>query len=158
MVTTEYQTLVLGMGNELLSDDAIGPKLTRRLESTLELKGVKFDTAYVGGLEILDFIENYQKVVFIDAIKTKDGIPGTVYLFKTEDFKETLHLSNLHDVSFLTAIELGKYLGLKIPPDISIVAIEIKEDLVFSDKFTPEVEARYDEIYTKVKKFLLSIN
>jgi hydrogenase maturation protease len=158
MPTNNYHTLVLGMGNDLLTDDAIGPKLTWRLEKSVKLEGVKFDTAFVGGLDILDLIKDYKKVIFIDAIKTKGGIPGTVYIFNTNDFKETLHLSNLHDVSFLTAIELGKNLGLNIPPEISIIAIEIKEDLVFSEHFTAEIEARYEEIYKKTKKYLLSMS
>lgn len=154
----KYATLVLGLGNELLCDDAIGPKLTKRLEQSTELSDFKFNTAFVGGLDILDLIKNYQKVIFIDAIKTKNGIPGTLYLFKKEDFKETLHLSNMHDISFLTALELGEQLGIKIPSKIAIIAIEIKEDLVFSKNFSPEVESKYDEIYYEIKDYLLSIN
>lgn len=154
----KYATLVLGLGNELLCDDAIGPKLTKRLEQCSELSDFKFETAFVGGLDVIDLIKNYQKVIFIDAIKTENGIPGTLYLFNKEDFKETLHLSNMHDISFLTALELGAWLGINIPPEIDIIAIEIREDLVFSNNFTPEVESKYDEIYFEIKDYLLSIN
>jgi len=148
------KTLVFGIGNEIITDDAIGPKLTKRLQANLNKPDIDFETAFVGGLDILEYIKDYEKVIFIDAIKTKDGVPGDVYLFSTDDFKETLHLSNIHDISFLTALELGKELGYKMPADITIIAIEIKEDLVYSNDFTPEVQSRYDEIYNEIEGFI----
>lgn len=150
-------TLIYGIGNEILSDDAIGPKLTWQLEKDLNLPNIKFETAFVGGLEVLEIINGYDTVVFIDAIKTKGGIPGDVYYFTTDDFKETLNLSNLHDTDFLTAIELGKQLGFKIPPKIHIIAIEIVEDEVYSNDFTPEIQKRYDEFYREIREFVISI-
>nr|MBC8344119.1 hydrogenase maturation protease [Bacteroidota bacterium] len=63
-------TLIYGIGNEILSDDAIGPKLTWQLEKDLNLPNIKFETAFVGGLEVLEIINGYDTVVFIDAIKT----------------------------------------------------------------------------------------
>ena len=153
----ENKTLIYGIGNEILSDDAIGPKLTWHLEKELNLPNIKFETAFVGGLEVLEIINGYDTVVFIDAIKTKGGIPGDVYYFTTDDFKETLNLSNLHDTDFLTAIELGKQLGFKIPPKIHIIAIEIVEDEVYSNDFTPEVQKRYDEFYGEIREFIVGV-
>jgi len=53
----------------------------------------------VGGLEILELIRDYGSVIIIDAIKKKDGVPGTIYKLTPANFKETLHLSSFHDVS-----------------------------------------------------------
>ncbi|MEN8122606.1 MAG: hypothetical protein ABFS35_19850, partial [Bacteroidota bacterium] len=46
--------------------------------------------------------------------------------------------------------------GYEIPADITIIAIEIKEDLVYSNDFTPEVQSRYDEIYDEVEGFIIN--
>ena len=54
---------------------------------------------------------DYQKVIIIDAIKTKDGIPGTIYYLTPSNFKETLHISSFHDVSFLTALKVAEKLN-----------------------------------------------
>jgi hydrogenase maturation protease len=148
------EILIFGIGNEILSDDAIGPKLVKDLEKKLAFPEADFITAALGGLEILEFIQGYQKVVIIDAIKTKGGIPGDVYLFNLDDFKETLHLSNLHDISFLNAIKLGDQLGFKMPDDIKIIAIEIIEDLIFSNDFTEPIQERYSEIYKEIEEFI----
>ncbi len=147
--------LILGIGNDILTDDAIGPKIVRRLQGDLTYRNITFLTAATGGLEILEMIKDYKQVVIIDAIKTKDGIPGTVYYLTPDNFKETLHISSFHDVSFLTALELAKKLDIPVPSRIDIIAIEIVEDLTFSNAFSDEIAPKYDIIY---KEILESVN
>ena len=149
--------LVMGVGNEILTDDGIGPKLVKDLSRSLNLPNVDYNTAFLGGLDLLEFIVGYDTVVFVDAIKTAGGKPGDVYQFSPEDFRETLHLSNLHDVSFLTAIELGRQIKFEIPKTMVIIAIEIIEDLVFDDSFTPEIQEKYPAIRQHVLDLLLKL-
>ena len=150
------KNLVLGIGNDILTDDGIGPKIVRYIQTDMIMGNTDFLTSSLGGLDILDLISGYENVVIIDAIKTKNGVPGDVYLFEADDFKETLHLSNLHDVSFLTALELGKRLGMDLPRKLWIIAIEIIEDLVFSENFTDPVSEKYPYILSEIKSFLES--
>ena len=150
----KIKILVLGIGNEILQDDGIGPKLAKKLKEKFPNPDIKYETTWMGGLDILEFIQGYQTVIFIDAIKTKDGIPGAVYQFTPSDFKETLHLSSLHDVSFLTAIEMGKKIGLNIPENIHIIAIEIVEDKIFGESFTTKIQEKYQEIFESVVNFI----
>jgi hydrogenase maturation protease len=150
-------TLILGIGNEILTDDGIGPKLVMQMQSELFNQDAEFSTAFVGGLDILEIIRDYRQVIFVDAMKTRTGIPGEVYFFTPENFRETMHLSSFHDVSFLTAIELGKELKLTIPDDIHIIAIEIIEDLTFSKNFSPEIEEKFDDIYDSVRNKVLQL-
>jgi hydrogenase maturation protease len=144
--------LVHGIGNEILTDDGIGPKLVKRLKSNLSEKDVDYKTAYLGGLEILENIQGYHTVIFIDAIKTNGGIPGTVYQLSPENFNATIHLSSVHDVSFLTSVALGKKLGLNMPQFIHIIAVEIIEDRIFNDNFSPTIQERYEEIFNEVRE------
>jgi len=150
------KTLILGLGNDILSDDAIGPKIVYQLEKELEYREVIFKTSALGGLEIVEMIRDFDKVLIIDAIKTKDGVPGSVYRFTPEDFNETLHISSFHDVSFLTALELAKNVDLTIPSSIEIIAIEILEDLEFSNEFSPYISEKYDSIFKEVKQYVFS--
>lgn len=147
----ENRTLILGLGNEILTDDAIGPKLAYRLEKEPALKNCDFLTAAVGGLEVVEMIIGYEKVILIDAIRTGKAEPGTVFFLTPDNFRETLHLSSFHDVSFLTGLKMASRLGQELPCRIHIVAIEIVEDLVFSDQFSPEIESIYDSIYREVR-------
>ena len=144
------ETLILGLGNDILTDDGIGPRLVRGLSQMISDPDIQFDTACCGGLEILENIQGYKKVVFIDAIRTRNGKPGDVYYFIPSDFQETLHLSSLHDVNFLTSLELGDKLKLGLPTDLHIIAIEIIEDMEFGEELTPLLKEKYPEILDKV--------
>lgn len=149
--------LVMGIGNDILMDDGIGPKVVTYLEKHLPVAGVDYRTAAVGGMEILEFIVDYQDVIFIDAIKTVNGVPGTVYECTPASFKETLHLSSVHDMSFLAALEFGRALGFSIPGNIYIFAVEIIEDQVFGDDFTSPLQERFDSIVNEIQERLLEI-
>lgn len=144
------KTLVLGIGNDILTDDGIGPKLCDFLKDKYKNKPIRFEKLNVGGLEVLEFIQDYDTVIFIDAIKTVDGQIGEVYMYTPDDFRETLHLTNLHDTSFITALELGRSLKFKIPGKMYIIAVEIKEDMIFSEYFTEELALQYDKIKQKI--------
>lgn len=149
--------LIHGIGNEIVTDDGIGPKLVKRLQGNLSKKDIDFETAFLGGLEVLEFIQGYQTVIFIDAIRTLSGIPGTVYKLSPDNFNSTIHLSSVHDVSFITAVDLGKKLGLEMPEFIHIIAVEIVEDRVFNDKFSPQIQDKYEEIFIEVKEIIEEI-
>lgn len=149
--------LVVGIGNDILSDDGIGPHVVEEIKKQPHPDFVEFQSATVGGLELLEIITGFDEVIFIDAIKTRGGIPGDVYLLTPESFRETLHLTNLHDINFINAIALGEKLHLKMPHKIHILAIEIVEDEEFGIHFSPKVQARYPEILREIKKFVARI-
>jgi hydrogenase maturation protease len=149
--------LVLGLGNDILSDDAIGPKIVYELGKEPFPSRVRFITAAVGGLEILEMVEGYQKLLIIDAIKTANGTPGDIYMLTPEAFKNTLHLYNFHDINFLNALELGRKLNMNLPSEITILAVEIVEDLEFSDRFSPVINERFPEILDEIKRYLINL-
>ena len=153
----DKKILILGLGNDILTDDGIGPRLANDLSSMIVNDNVHFNVACCGGLEIMEYIKGYQQVIFIDAIRTKDGNPGDVYYFKPADFKETSHLSSLHDITFLTALNLGNTLDLDLPLDLHIIAVEIIEDLEFSNEFTAPLKIRYPEILKEVFEIISRI-
>ena len=156
MINTK-KILILGLGNEILSDDGIGPRLVHDLSGMEFRSDISFDIASCGGLELMEYIKGFKKVILIDAIRTGDVEPGEVYYFKTSDFRETCHLSNLHDINFLTALKLGKQLELDLPEDLHIIAIEILEDMEFSEHLTLPLRKEYPAILKKVDSLINKI-
>lgn len=149
-MTRKTCTLVLGLGNDILMDDGIGPVLITELKQAINDCSVIFDTAATGGLELIEMIRDYSHVIIIDAIKTRNGVPGSVYYLTPSNFKETAHISNLHDISFLTALKLSEKLNIPITDKIDIIAVEIVEDRVFGKNFTPEIQNMYSAIKSEV--------
>ena len=133
------RTLVLGMGNPILGDDVVGILVAREVEERVGGGEVAVVEAGVGGLGLLDIIVGYDKVIIVDSINT-GGRVGEVYRLSPEDFKAANHISSPHDVDFLTAIGLGTRLGLEMPREIVIIAIEIPQVSDFSEGYTPSVE------------------
>lgn len=156
------KTLLLGMGNPILRDDAVGVRLAtdigRRLGPIEGLHTVA--ECSVGGLELLPIIAGYGRVVVFDSIKTKDPKPGAWHSFTAADLRPTMHLANVHDTNFATALELGRRVGLELPPPeaIQVFAVEILDNLTFDERMTPALEDAYggcaDAIFGQVHAWL----
>jgi hydrogenase maturation protease len=150
------KTLLLGMGNPILTDDAIGVRLARDIGACLD--GVP-DLAVVpecsvGGLNLLDVLAGFERVIVFDSIHTVDGVPGDWYRFTAARLRDTLHLRNVHDVNFATALELGRRTGMRLPADdqIHIFAVEIAEDATFGEALSPALEAGYPELRADIRE------
>ena len=135
------KTLILGLGNPILSDDSIGLRVARELEIGLNRPDVTVMETGVAGLDFLDLLLGYDRAIIIDAIQTQGGKVGQVYRFEPEAFDATRHASTPHDVNFATALELGNRLSLDLPQRISIFAIEVQNVSSYSEECTPEVLA-----------------
>ncbi len=148
---SEKKILILGIGNDILTDDGIGPRITRDLSKIFTRPDIIFNYASCGGLEIMEYIKGYRKVIFIDAIRSDNGKPGEVYHFIPSDFRETSNISNLHDINFLTALKMGELLDIDLPSDLHVIAVEIISDLEFSEELSAELKEAYPVILEKAK-------
>jgi hydrogenase maturation protease len=139
------KTLVLGMGNTILSDDAIGIVIKRYLEKYLEHSpGIDFEETSWGGFRIIDLFRGYDYVIVIDSIKTGRKDPGYIHNLKTTDLLSTLRLNSYHDINFITAIKLAEALDEKMPSDIDIFAVEVENNYTIKENLTSEIK---DSIY-----------
>jgi hydrogenase maturation protease len=134
-------TLVIGLGNPILSDDGVGCHVAAALKERLpEMEADILETS-VAGLDFLDLMTGYDRVIMIDAIQTVAGTPGQVYRLDLEAFKATRHAASPHDVNLATALELGYKLDLDLPSHIDIFAVEVEDTSCFSEECTPAVTA-----------------
>lgn len=145
--------LVLGLGNPILSDDGVGFHVVDFLKREVKNKNIKFQKTSLAGLNILELIFDFDKVVIIDAIMLGEEI-GKVYKLEIEDFEKTLHTAS-HDVGFRDVIEIGKkYYRKRMPKKIVVFGVEVKNVHTFSEKLSPEVERLIPEICSHIKKEL----
>lgn len=153
----QEKLVVIGLGNPILSDDGIGPRVVNDLQRLLASPRIDYRTCSAGGLEMLDLLQGYGSAVIIDGIRTRKGVPGTVHQFDLHELPGTRHIANLHAVGLPTAIAMAEHLGLPLPRPIRVVAIEIVEDLVASERFTPALAARYPSIVAEIGDWLGSV-
>lgn len=134
------KTLILGLGNPIMSDDGVGIKVARLLEDRLKGPDITVAETGMAGLSLLDVLVGYDRAVIVDAICTGSGKAGQVYRLESQAFDATRHATSPHDVNLSTALKLGKQLGLTLPQQITIFAIEVKDVSTFSENCTLEVE------------------
>ena len=153
-LTKNNDILILGLGSGILTDDGLPLKIVADLQKDKLVEGLHFRTANTGGLDMLDHFSGFSTVIIIDTFTTKKGIPGKVRCFTPGDdeFVETFHLSSYHDTTFSLTLALGKKLGLHIPEQIWILAIEIIEGLEFSTQSSEMIESAYPDILREVKE------
>jgi hydrogenase maturation protease len=149
------KTLVLGLGNPILSDDGVGIQVAHEVANQLHNPQVTVAETSAAGLSLLDSIVGYDKVIIIDAIQTENGQAGQIYRMGDEDFSLTKHFSSPHQINLVTALELGKMLNLAMPQKITIFAVEAKDVTSFSEKCTPEVEQAIPEVVKMVLEDLV---
>jgi len=134
------RTLVLGLGNTILTDDGAGCLVATALKKRLGKSEADVMEASIAGLDFLDILSGYDKAIIIDAIQTVDGTPGQVYRLEMDMLANSRHAGSPHDINLATALELGKKLGLPLPEQITLFAIEAKNVVSFGEQCTPEVD------------------
>lgn len=146
--------LILGLGSGILMDDGLPLKIIADLKNDKHMSGLHFRTANTGGLDMLDHLSGFSNVIIIDTIMTRKGTPGKVWCFtpRDDEFMDTFHLSSYHDTTFSLTLSLGEKLGLHLPYQIWILAIEIIEGLEFSARSSKMIESIYPVILIEVKE------
>ncbi|MCX6671543.1 MAG: hydrogenase maturation protease [Euryarchaeota archaeon] len=135
------KTIVLGVGNPILQDDGVGLHVIDALRQRMNNPMVTIETASTGGMNLLDMIRGYEKVILIDAVKQNHSKPGEVKRFLLSDF-HTVHSSNPHDVSLSEALHLAKQLGEKhLPSKIILIGITVNNTYEFGEHISREVAA-----------------
>ena len=142
------KTLVLGLGNPILTDDAVGIRIAQELKQEIPAQDVIGTSE--AGIALLDYVVGYDRVVIIDSIMTETGKPGELYKLGLEDLKSVLALSSSHGVDIATALTLGERLGYAMPTHVSIYAVEISDNTTFSERCTEKVEQRLPLIIKRI--------
>lgn len=139
-------TLILGLGSNILTDAGIGLYLTNDLQKSGLFSQAYFETALISSLEIVEIIDGYKVLIIIDGVKSENNQVGNINICSLADFQTTIHLSNIHDFEFKQIIELGSLLGLKMPDDIYIISIEVQDHTTFSENLSTELKSKYHSI------------
>jgi len=144
------KTLILGFGNPILTDDAVGIRIAQELEG--EFPDITVVATSEAGLSILDEVTGYDRLIIVDSIKTGKGKPGELYKLGLEDLKPRSDFSSSHGLDIATAFKLGEKLGYPIPKQVSIYAVEVKDNTTFGEECTPEIEQSISLIVGQIIK------
>ena len=149
------KTLVIGLGNPLISDDSVGLRIVERLRTRLAgRRHVDVTEDYWGGLRLMERMIGYDRAIVVDAICT-GATPGTIHQLTVNSIA-TQKSASAHDVNLPTALAFGRQAGAHLPADenVRLVGIEAEDVINFSDHCTPAVEAAIQPAVDEVVRLL----
>jgi hydrogenase maturation protease len=134
------KTLVLGLGNPIVSDDGVGIYAAREIFKIIKVnEDVVVKEASIAGFDLIDLLSGYERVIIIDAIKTGKMPPGYIFELTPEDMATTVRLAYIHEIDLPMALELGKKLNIPMPEEVIILAVEVEDMSTFSEELTSKV-------------------
>jgi len=136
------KTIVIGLGNPILGDDGVGWRVVEEVaRQTADRPEVETDCVSLGGLNLMERLTGYERVVLIDAIYTGSKPIGTVSRFVLSDLPDLTagHSASAHDTSLRTALNVGRSMDIPLPKDEAVTVIAIEAENVYD--FTQELSA-----------------
>jgi len=134
---SKLRVAIIGIGNPMMADDGIGPRLISELQGSVP--GIDLIDMGTGGMQLVHVLAGYDSVIIIDSADM--GLsPGESRVFSPDDvvsLKETRAYS-LHDWDLLRSIEISRQLG-EAPAKTLIFAIQ-PGCLEMREGLSPEVE------------------
>ncbi len=152
------RTIIIGLGNPILGDDGVGWKVAQEVQRCLGLAShaqgggeavnrpeasLEVDAVALGGLSLMERLIGYDRVILIDAMQTGTRPVGSVHVCALEDLPNPSagHSTSAHDTSLMTALTVGRQMGLPLPQQLDVVAIEVERVYDFSEELSPPVAA-----------------
>jgi len=118
-------TLVIGIGNNLLTDDGAGVHVIERLREAGLPEHVELVDGGTLGFALLEQVESAQRLIVVDAAQM-DAEPGTVRSFRDRDmdvYLSTCRRSSVHEVNLMDVISAARFRGM-MPARYALVGIQ----------------------------------
>jgi len=140
--------LVLGLGNELLSDDGVGILTARRLRVELGGQADVVESS-LSGISLIELFAGHQKAVVIDAVRTGRHPVGSLLEFTPDDLGHVLapspHYSGLPEI-----LALARQLEVEFPEEIKIYAVETADVTTIGGSLSEPVAAAIGPLTERV--------
>jgi hydrogenase maturation protease len=144
------KTLLLGLGNDLLTDDAIGLRVAiEARQRVADRKNVSVAETTEMGLALLDLVIGFETLIIVDAIQTEDAAPGFVHELELDDLKRLPPISP-HFLGIGELLALGRELGLAVPSHVKIFGIEVQDPFTIGTQMTPPLNAALPHIVDQI--------
>ncbi len=119
------QTIVIGIGNNLMTDDGAGIHVIDRLREMDLPEHVRLVDGGTLGFTLLEIVEGARRLIVVDAAQL-EAEPGTVQVFQDAEMDGYLtgcRRSSVHEVNLLDVIGAARFRG-NMPKRYALVGIQ----------------------------------
>lgn len=140
MTSPTRRLLVLGLGNDILTDDAVGLLVARAVGAQLgDEPAVTVRETTEMGLALLDEIADFDALILVDAVQTERVSPGHIHECDIAELPQVT-ASSPHFVGVAETLNLGRRLGLAVPRRVRVIAIEVADPFTLGTQPTEPVQ------------------
>ncbi len=139
---------IIGLGNALRGDDAVGLLAARRLRARIG-DCARVVEAEMAGVEIVDSWADAQIVILIDAVYS-GASTGSIHRYDASSgpIAGIKTARSSHSFGALEAVELARMLGM-LPPTVIVFGIEVG-DTAFGGPISPAVSQALDRVMDEI--------
>jgi len=142
---------LLGLGNELMADDAFGLLVARRAaELYPELEVASSSEA---GLGLLDHLTGISRLIIVDTVQTGRCAPGTIHIFRADELRAAPG-GSLHGAGLPEALALARKLDPEAPKEVLVLAVEAADCSTVGGPMDPAVEAALPGVLERIGEAL----
>ena len=148
--------LVIGIGNEYRSDDAVGLEIADSL-SEYGIKNCTIQRSSGEGIALINLWEDFDHVILIDAVKS-DSEAGAIHEIdlSKEKLQADLFQTSSHLFALPEAVQLAKTLN-KLPKVMQVYGIEGK-NFDYGIELSPEIQKAKIKLTDRIKTELLELS
>jgi hydrogenase maturation protease len=146
-------SLVLFLGNTLLSDDRIGLIVGEMLKEKLESEGYEVEVLEKTGFSLVDYLENRDEAVIVDSVMTGRHQVGQVVSLNLDDLQQYAPFTS-HYVGIPEALRLMRQLDLNPPTRLRILGIEVEDPYTISEKISDKLASRLNQLAQEIHKII----
>lgn len=143
---------VLGLGNEILGDDALGILVAREAEARFG-KDVEVVSSSQSGFHVMDELLGVSRLLVVDCIQTGAAKPGTVYVLDEHAIPSAPGVSS-HSLGIFEVLAVARRLGLPAPAECVILAVEAADCTTVGGSMHPDVAAAIPVVLEWIGQYL----
>jgi hydrogenase maturation protease len=147
------ETVILGLGNELLGDEGVGVHAIRRLQQEKLPGSIKVIEVGTAILDALPLFEQADRIIVMDAMKS-NGPPGTVYKIPLDQCSGSACIASMHGFDIFRVLALAER---HEPPPVTVFGVE-PQSLGWSMVLSPQVADSMPYLIEAVLKEIQQVN
>lgn len=149
------EILLIGVGNELRGDDAVGLLIARRIQA-LNLPGVAVLEWNREASGLMELWQNVSMVLLVDAVCSGNP-PGTLHRWDAvgAPLPADCFAASSHSLGVAQTVELARVLD-RLPPRLIVYGVEAKQFAIQAG-LSPELEDGFDAIVQQIRDDLVKI-
>lgn len=146
-------TLVLGLGNTIMADDGIGPRVIELLQQQGGVPdGVELLDGGTLGLDLLPRLEGVQRLIIVDAVETGQP-PGSLVRLSGDEVPLALETKlSPHQMGLKDLLAVARLMD-QLPSEIILIGVQ-PAIIEMDTELSPAVKSRLPELVSMVRQEL----